>query len=324
MVFYGGDNGQNNKFPEGKFMRYAILSDIHSNLEALTAVLDELATQRIDRYLCLGDLIGYGADPEACLARLRGCDALSVCGNHEWACVGKLDVQWFNETAKRAVLWTRDRLSVADLDSLRRLPLVVTEGPCTLVHGTLSHPERFEYLVEIAQAVDTIRQCRTTYCLIGHTHIPLVYEYDLEQHRITRVLTSPEELVEVRVSNDPTEMLLRNISSRVRARPRKTAVAGGAPGLPGGGRGCGERSSLPLNKIPHQGAGYFMRFRYVVNPGSVGQPRDGDAKASCAILDTERQMLMFHRVAYDIPTAQRKIRQAGLPELFAERLAVGR
>lgn len=250
-------------------MRYAIVSDIHGNLEALTAVLDELAAQRIDRYLCLGDSIGYGADPEACLARLHACQALSVCGNHEWACAGKLDLQWFNETAKRSVLWTRDQLSVADLDRLRRLPLVAAEGPCTLVHGTLRHPERFEYLLELAQAVEMLTSCQTSCCLVGHTHIPVVYEYDLAQHRVTRVVASPRELTEVRL-NDPA------------------------------------------------------RVRYAVNPGSVGQPRDGDARASYAMLDTEGWLLTFHRTAYDIPTAQRKIRQAGLPELFAERLALGR
>ncbi|MBI3320444.1 MAG: metallophosphoesterase family protein, partial [Candidatus Omnitrophica bacterium] len=248
----------------------AVLSDIHSNLEALNAVLDHLAGERIDRYLCLGDAVGYGADPEACLGRLRACQAISVCGNHEWACLGKLDLEWFNELAKRSVLWTRDRLSFADLDRLRRLPLVATEGPCTFVHGAFHHPERFEYLVEVGQAVETFRRCHTAYCLTGHTHVPVVYEYDLEQHRVSRILTSPHDLAEVHVSNDPT------------------------------------------------------RFRYVVNPGSVGQPRDGDAKASCAILDTEGRLLTLHRVAYDIPTAQRKIRQAGLPELFADRLAIGR
>ena len=117
-------------------MRYAILSDIHSNLEALTAVLDQLGGERIDRYLCLGDLIGYGADPEACLERLRSVEVVSVCGNHEWACLGKLDPRWFNEAARAAVLWTRDRLNFTDLDYLRRLPLTLTEEPYTLVHST--------------------------------------------------------------------------------------------------------------------------------------------------------------------------------------------
>ncbi len=251
-------------------MRYAILSDIHSNLEALSAVLQHLATQRIDRYLCLGDLVGYGADPGECLTRLQACDALSVCGNHDWACLGKLDVRWFNEAARRAVMWTKDQLSFLDLDFLRRLPLVTTEGSLTLVHGTLIHPERFDYLVDLAQAVDTAKACQTGICLIGHTHIPSLYEYDLQQRRVNRVLTTSEELAEVRLVHDPA------------------------------------------------------RIRYVMNPGSVGQPRDGDPRSSVAVLDTEAWRLAIVRIPYDIAVAQRKIRQAQLPEFLADRLAVGR
>ena len=251
-------------------MKYAILSDIHSNLEALTAVLEHLAKERIDRYLCLGDLVGYGADPESCLARLQAAQAISVCGNHEWACVGKVDVRWFNEAARASVLWTRDRLGFTDLDFLRRLPLVATEGSLTLVHGTLSHPERFEYLVDLAQAVDTVKMCRTASCCVGHTHVPFVFEYDLHRRQAGRVLSSSHELTEVQLSDDP------------------------------------------------------MQVRYVINPGSVGQPRDGDPRASCAILDSDAHRLFIRRIAYDVPTAQRKIRQAGLPDFLAQRLAVGR
>lgn len=251
-------------------MRYAILSDIHSNLEALTAVLEHLATERIGRYLCLGDLVGYGADPAACLARLQAAQAISVCGNHERGCIGTLDVRWFNEAARTALLWTRDRLSFAELDQLRRLPLVATEEPLTLVHGTLTHPERFEYLVDMAQAVDMVKVCRTSYCCVGHTHVPCVFEYDLHRQRASRVLFDSQDLVEVRLSDEAAPM------------------------------------------------------RYVVNPGSVGQPRDGDPRASCAILDTDARTLSIRRLAYDVPTAQQKIRRAGLPGFLAERLAVGR
>ena len=109
-------------------MRYAVLSDIHGNLEALTAVLDALHAQRIDRYLCLGDSVGYGADPAACLARLQGLGAVMIAGNHEWACLGKLDVGWFNDAARAAITWTRDQLGFVELNALRRLPLTATAG----------------------------------------------------------------------------------------------------------------------------------------------------------------------------------------------------
>lgn len=251
-------------------MRYAVLSDIHANLEALTAVMDTLAASRIDRYLCLGDVVGYGADPAVCLSRLQGCEALVVGGNHDLACIGKLELEWFNDAAKAALLWTRDQLSVTELDALRRWPLKATEGPFTLVHSTLRHPERFEYLVDVAQAVDTMMICPTLICLAGHTHLACVIEYDRTQRRLMRILTTAKELAEVTFADDP--------ASR----------------------------------------------RYVVNPGSVGQPRDGDPRAGCAIIDTDLKRITFPRVPYDIETAQRKIREAGLPAFLADRLAVGR
>ena len=251
-------------------MRYAVLSDIHSNLEALTAVLDALASERIGRYLCLGDLVGYGADPVACLQRLQAVDAVLIGGNHDLAAVGKVDPRWFNDAARAAVLWTRDQLSFPELDALRRLPLVATEGPCTLVHGTLNQPERFEYLVDLAQAVDTLRCCRTLMCFVGHTHVPLALEYDRVQRRILRVFSEPGQLAEVEFQDDAE------------------------------------------------------RLRYLGNPGSVGQPRDGDPRASFALLDTDQRRLSIRRVAYDVAAAQRKIEQAGLPKFLSERLAIGR
>jgi diadenosine tetraphosphatase ApaH/serine/threonine PP2A family protein phosphatase len=251
-------------------MRYAILSDIHSNLEALTAVLDSLAPERIDRYLCLGDTLGYGADPIPCLERLSALGTVMVAGNHDLACLGKFDLNRLNDAAKAAVIWTRDRLGFAELDVLRRLPLTAVEGPFTLVHGTLTSPERFEYLMELAQAIDTLTPCRTLVCLVGHTHLPCIIEFDRRQRRVTRLLSAPEELGDVAYEDAPEAL------------------------------------------------------RYLVNPGSVGQPRDGDARASCALVDTERRRIAIRRVAYDVALAQRKIRQAGLPEFLAERLAIGR
>ena len=251
-------------------MRYAVLSDIHSNLEALSAVMEALASERVDRVLCLGDVLGYGADPAACLARVQASQAIVIGGNHDLACVGKLDLEWFNDAARAAVLWTRDQLGFTDLDWLRRLPLTATEGPFTLVHGSLGHPERFEYLVDIAQAIDTLAACRTLMCLVGHTHLSCVVEYDRMRCRIIRILTRAEELADVEFRNEPETV------------------------------------------------------RYLVNPGSVGQPRDGDPRASFALIDTDEKRLSIHRVPYDVETAAQKIRRAGLPEFLADRLAVGR
>ena len=251
-------------------MRYAVLSDIHSNLEALTAVMDRLASERIDRYLCLGDVIGYGADPAACLDRLRSCEAVIVGGNHDLACLGKLELAWFNDLAREAVVWTRDQLDFADLDFLRRFPLMATVEPFTLVHGSLRHPSRFEYLLDAARMIDTLTACRTLLCLVGHTHLPCFVEYDRVHRRVLRILTKPEELAKALFVEDAA------------------------------GR------------------------RYLINPGSVGQPRDGDPRASVAVIDTETRSVSVHRVSYNVAEAQRKIRQAGLPGFLADRLAVGR
>ena len=250
-------------------MRYAILSDIHGNLEALSTVLDALALERIDRYLCLGDVMGYGADPAACLARLEACRAVVVGGNHDLACIGKLDLDWFNEAARTALLWTRDQLNFSELDRLRRFPLTETVGPFTLVHAALRHPERFEYLVDVAQVIDTLSICRTPICLAGHTHLPCVVEYDRAHRRLVRILTAPQEL-----------------------------------------------SSVSCERTLEQ-------CRYLINPGSVGQPRDGDPRASFAVLDADSGWIDIRRVPYDIATAQRKIREAGLPPMLADRLAAG-
>jgi diadenosine tetraphosphatase ApaH/serine/threonine PP2A family protein phosphatase len=251
-------------------MRYAVLADIHSNFEALTAVLEALASERIDRTLCLGDVMGYGADPTACVERLQACDAVVVGGNHDAACVGKLELEWFNDAAKAALVWTRDQLSFTDLDWLRRLPLVETLEPFTLVHSSLRRPERFEYLVDLAQVVDTLTTCRTLMCLAGHTHLACLVEYDRSRRTVIRVLTRVDELAAVTFRDE-------------------AATA-----------------------------------RYLVNPGSVGQPRDGDPRASFAVIDTETRCLSFHRVRYDVAAAAAKIRRAGLPEFLADRLAVGR
>ena len=250
-------------------MRYALLADIHGNLEALNAILEHLAAQRIDRYLCLGDIVGYGANPQECLARVQACEATGVCGNHEWGALGKLRLEWFNETARHAVVWTRAQLDFRDLDALRRLPLVSTDGPVTLVHGTLTAPERFDYLTDVGQALDTLRVCRTPICVVGNTHVPFVLEYDRTQGRVNRMISAPTDVGEVTLS----------------------AQEG---------------------------------VRYVINPGSVGLPRDGDPRASCAILETDPSMAWIHRVPYDIATAQAKIRQAKLPVFLADRLALGR
>ncbi|MBI4596827.1 MAG: metallophosphoesterase family protein [Candidatus Omnitrophica bacterium] len=251
-------------------MRCAVLSDIHGNLEALTAAITACASQGVEQYLCLGDVVGYGADPVACLARLEALKAVAVAGNHEAGCIGKLELNWFTHSARAAIEWTRDQLGFTELDALRRLHWIETEEPFTLVHASLRHPERFAYLTDVGQMIDTLHLCKTLICLAGHTHVPCIVEYDLAQRRLLRVLTAAAELADVSYADEAATR------------------------------------------------------RYFVNPGSVGQPRDGDPRAGFAIIDTSQHRISMHRVAYDIASAQQKIRQAGLPSFLADRLALGR
>ena len=251
-------------------MRYAVLADIHSNLDALNAVMEQLPREHIDRYLCLGDLVGYGAEPAACMTRMQDCQALTVGGNHDLACIGKFDPNKLDDAARAAVLWTRDQLSFTDLDILRRLPLVENDELFTLAHGTLRHPERFEYLFDMAQAIETMSVCQTLFCLVGHTHVPYFVEYDRRHRRLSRIMTEANGLSDISYEDDA------------------------------------------------------QAYRYLINPGSVGQPRDGNPQASLALIDTECKRITIKRIAYDITSAQRKIQQAGLPGFLAERLAIGR
>ena len=248
-------------------MRYAILSDIHSNLEALEAVLAEAARSEAQEYLVLGDLVGYGADPAACLQRLRALSATIVAGNHDWACVGKVDAAYFNRYARTALEWTRERLSFTDLAFLRSLRAKHEDRLVTLVHGTLRAPEKFDYLFDVAQVLETALIAKTPLCFVGHTHLPFIAEIDPRQPCVRRILHAPEQCRHV---------------------------------------------ALDLERV-----------KYVVNPGSVGQPRDGDPRASFAVLDTDGRWVDILRVPYDVAAAQRKIRDAGLPPVLADRLAVG-
>ena len=251
-------------------MRYAVLSDIHANLPALHAVLDHVHREKIDRILCLGDILGYGASPQECLDLIEKENALVICGNHEAGCVGRLDLGWFNHAGRTALEWTRDRLGFVELNTLRRLLLSDIEGPFTLVHASLRHPEKFTYITDIARATDCLAVCRTPVCLVGHTHAPLLVEYDPRRRELGRVMRD-ESIRDVRISLDDNSTL-----------------------------------------------------RTLINPGSVGQPRDDDPRASFAIIDTSLATASVIRVEYDIASAQRSIREAGLPAILADRLSMGR
>ena len=156
-------------------MRYAIVSDVHSNLEALEAVLESLRGEKIDRYLSTGDIVGYGADPETCVRRIRELDPVIVAGNHDWAVAGKLSLEFFNSYARDAIEWTRTRLGADDLRWLGALPLTRKLGDITLVHATLNGPENFDYLLTAYDAHLSLEILDTLVCFVGHSHVPVTF-----------------------------------------------------------------------------------------------------------------------------------------------------
>ena len=243
-------------------MRIAILADIHANLEALSAVLaDAREHGAVDEIWCLGDTVGYGPDPNACLDTVLSMNHVLVAGNHDLAAVGKISLADFNPIAAEANRWTTAQLSHEHSDQLANLPLRVDRQPFTLVHGSPRDPV-WEYVIypDVAQAC--FDHFTTPYCLVGHSHIPFICR---QGQRVAELVDVP-------------------------------------PGSP-----------VPLGQE-----------RLIVNPGGVGQPRDGDPRASYAIYLTEENSLEFRRVPYDVAVTQGKMRRAGLPDHLAERLQYGR
>ncbi len=156
-------------------MRYAVISDVHSNLEALEAVLEAARGERIDRYLSTGDVVGYGADPVACVGRMRALDPIIVAGNHDWAVAGRLSLDFFNSYARDAIEWTRTRLEADDRQWLGSLPLTRKVGEITLVHATLHGPENFDYLLTAYDAHLSLEVLDTPLCFVGHSHVPVTF-----------------------------------------------------------------------------------------------------------------------------------------------------
>lgn len=240
-------------------MRILVISDIHANLNALEAVLEDAGS--FDAVWCLGDLVGYGPDPEECVNRIRHLPNL-VCllGNHDAAVIGSLDQEAFNHEANLAVNWTRKQLSESSLEYLRNLnPRVETMG-VTLSHGSPRNPI-WEYLLDLNTVTTNFSFFSTKLCLVGHTHIPIMYIYN--------------------------------------------------------GNGTVEWS------VPQSDAVTPISGRVILNPGSVGQPRDRDPRAAYAMFNPEDLTWQARRVAYDIDSVAHRIIAAGLPVRHATRLADG-
>ncbi|MFA6216347.1 MAG: metallophosphoesterase family protein [Candidatus Omnitrophota bacterium] len=242
-------------------MRYGIISDIHSNLEAFQAVLQALRLEHIDEYLCAGDIVGYAADPQACIDIVKDCVRITVAGNHDQASVELFSDFHFNPYAQKAISWTKKNISASGQDFLRSLKLTYQNKDLTLVHGSLACPGDFKYISDPGMLESSFDLMEGNICFLGHTHEAGIFIQDSAGKRAYQ----------------------KTGSRRI------------------------EKGS-----------------KYIVNVGSIGQPRDSDARASYGIYDTDTRQVTLKRVDYDVHLARKKIIERGLPCFLGDRLLVGK
>lgn len=243
-------------------MRIGLISDIHANLEALEAVLKALSAEAVDQTFCLGDLVGYGPDPNLCIEKTIESVNLVVAGNHDHAAVGLVSTAPFNEHARAAIEWTKKVISDEYAEYLKNLPLMQCKENITAVHASPECPDQWRYVIGEDDAYRNLMGLTTNLCFVGHTHMPLGYMMDTENN-----LYFQQDLTAAEIESNR---------------------------------------------------------KYLINVGSVGQPRDGDTRACLGILDTEKGLFELKRVKYDFKVTQEKMVQKKLPEFLIERLSWGR
>ncbi len=244
-------------------MKIALISDIHANIEALEGVLADISTQKVDEVFCLGDIVGYGANPNECIELVKKSCSVVLLGNHDAAAVGLLSTQHFNIHAKIAIEWTTDNLKKTGFEYLKSLPLQEIKYTHTLVHATPYEPNMWYYITSLEEAAFNFQFFETQFCFVGHTHIPIVIVLEQEKE----VYVHPGEALEY--------AKLANV-------------------------------------------------RFLINVGSVGQPRDRNPKSCYGILDSDAGTFTYRRVSYDVQKAQAKMRKIKMPEFLITRLEEGR
>ena len=242
-------------------MKIAFISDVHGNLEAFTAVCASIKDEHVDRVVFLGDIVGYGANPNECIELLQNLTEHSVAGNHDWAAAGRQSPDTFNPAARDAIEWTSAQLTTENKALLMSLPLILEINQLLCVHATPHMPQKWRYVFNASDAELIFETFMQRICFVAHTHCPAIFV----EHEDTTVV--------------------REISSQVTLHPR-----------------C----------------------RYIINCGSVGQPRDGDRRASYGVVDVSCSQYYLVRVDYDLASAQKKILRAGLSDFLAHRISVGR
>jgi len=242
-------------------MRILVISDIHANLAAFETVMED-AKGDWDYVWCLGDVVGYGPDPNECCDLLRSLPHLCLAGNHDWAALDRLDIRTFNADARRAVTWTRDTLTPENKAYLEALPTTFVLGDYTLAHGSPREPV-WEYILDPLIAALNFPHFETPYCLVGHTHTPVIFQ-----------------LTDDRGDTEAIQPIYRE-------------------------------------------AKHLNGHRLIINPGSVGQPRDSNNDAAYGVLHVEEGVFEHRRVPYPIHVTQEKMRQLDLPERLITRLEHG-
>jgi predicted phosphodiesterase len=259
-------------------MKYVIMGDIHSNLEALKAVLAYCKTQKLDNYICIGDIVGYNANPVECLDLIQNLNLhMAVRGNHDEYAGLDSELAGFNPFAKTAILWTRERLNLRQKRWLvqKKLKEIDPKNSITVVHATLDSPASWGYIFDNYHAIDNFSYQYTKLCFCGHSHVPVFFK---------------------KCSNIKSDKLVVSLP---------------------------EWEKMNGKEVQEIVVDLDNDSKYLVNVGSVGQPRNGDPRASFVVFDAYRKTVKRVSLQYDVKKAQEKIINAGLPTVLAERLSAG-
>lgn len=242
-------------------MRYGFFSDVHANIEALEAVAEDFQAQKLDQTMFLGDAVGYGASPNECLKLIHRLASRSLMGNHDYAALGLMEADYFNQYARESIEWTKTILENGSHEIMANFYLTYKFDILHLVHATPREPEAWHYILNLSEAEENFGYFTKRVCLIGHSHRPVIIKKFEDRHCFI---------------HNETQATLED------------------------------------------------EFRYLINIGSVGQPRDGNPDACYLIYDTDAKVMQLRRVPYDVKKAQKKMKKAGLSQYLAERLSVGR
>ena len=242
-------------------MKIGIFADVHSNLEALESIFKALDRGKIDSYVCLGDMVGYGPDPNLCVKKIKDITTHVVIGNHDYAALGRMPIVIFNESARKIVEWTQHTIKPEIIQYLENLPLTIVDDNITYVHATPVDPESWHYISTFGHAIQSFEAMTTSLCFVGHSHAPVAF-----------------------IQNEEDEILIKNTNN------------------------------LEIKK----------KNKYIINVGSVGQPRDGDPRSCCGIFDTDNMKFELLRIEYPIKLVQKKMSDYNFPSYLINRLSRGK